>query len=40
MDLLMHFQSFGNVLSAKAVYDKQTGKSKGYGKSFLHLSNR
>lgn len=31
------FTSFGNVLSVKIIYDKQTGRSKGY--AFVEMEN-
>lgn len=31
LELQLHFQKFGNILSAKVVFDKHTGKSRGYG---------
>ncbi len=30
-ELLAHFESVGDVLSARVVFDKDTGRSKGFG---------
>ena len=36
-DLLDTFKQYGNVISAKVVLDKETGRSKGFG--FVEMEN-